>query len=659
MIGHTFDLFTIHPEISQQLSNGKPYLDLDYHTLEIHDPKYAEELLKNPEPLLKPLTKTASELAGHEKLVRIINLPHTTPIHELRSQHNYNLVQVEGTIILRTGILSRPSVLIYKCPICNADIPVEQNEQWLKHPDECVNCDNRKGFTKYYEKTIFDDYQWIQLQELNENTAGSRAPSKIKVLLKNNHVETCEVGDRVKLVVIPKVLEQSQKSSNLELKTYLDCIGLMNFSEEETSQITEEMRQKFHELVETDNYIENLIDNTAPSLYGLRDEKLFINLQQVGGVSKHSEGEYKRGSIHGWFPGDPSEGKSVLMEWSVRMSQKGIYASGGGATGVGLTASVRHDKDLGEWVLDPGALVLADNGHVGIDEIEKMRDEDREAIHPAMEQQRVFINKAGINADMFSRCSVLGASNPKSGKWNKYVSISENIDNLPPALVTRFDCIFLFINDREWKEEQKRAEHVISVHRKKTGLKRENIPEKTLKQFFVYARTFKPELTDEVTERLLEVYKTLFEAGKAQETETVMITLRLLEGLIRLAEASAKLHLREVTTMVDADIALRVMKASLFKSALNPETGLIDVSQFYKDSGKAKSKKDRYDAIEKIIRDYTRENDCRTVNEVTLLSLLYKSGIKTIEATSLLNGMEYPNSDPARIYRNGSEIALA
>jgi len=652
----THDLFLVNPSLSEQLDNGKRYINIDYATLEEYDFEYANKALNNPE-LITALNDVATELAGSPKNVRLVNIPISTPIHALRSEHNYKIIQVEGTVILRSGILSRPKVIMFECPACHALNPVEQDEQWLKTPEYCINCDNRKNFKKSYKDTDFDDYQWIQLQELNENTESSRAPSKIKVLLKNSFVESCEVGDIVKITCIPKVLEKSSRSVDLEMKTYLECIGIVNVNQQQSSSLSEEDKTRFHELSKRDDFIDLMINSTAPTLYGLREEKIFMDLQQVGGVEKYVDGEFKRGSIHGWFPGDPGEGKSVCLDWSARISPRGINAGGRGATAAGLTASVRHDKDLGEWVLDAGALVLADGGHVSIDEIEKMRDEDRENIHTAMEQQYVSINKAGINAKLITRTSILGASNPTSGTWNPYLSIGENIDNLPPALQTRFDCIFIVINDRGWEEEEKRVDHVADVHRDNLKNDVDIISEDDLKKYFSYARTFKPKITESAMTRLKSLYKVLFEAGKAQENKIVMITLRQLEGLIRLTEASAKLHLRDECTVEDADVAIRVFKASMFKTLLDRETGVPDVSQLYKSSGKAKSKKDRYRVIREMVKGYVETYDCGGIEETKLLELLAKRNLKMFEASGLIE--EMIDMNPPMLYRNGGMICIA
>ena len=599
---------------------------LDYSHLYDYNSKFAFDIYDNVEKILECLSsvvlmklKTRNPVYA-EQITHVncslIHLLDTLPIYSLTSKENYKLIQLEGIVIQRSGISSRPRTLVYRCPSCRDIIQIEQTEQWRITPDKCLSCDNRKGFTPVYEETVFDDYQWIELRELNENTPSGKSPEKVKVLLRNHHANSCEVGEEVTLTGIRKVLEKSPNSATLELKTYIDCIGVVNDTCKINESITQEDIEKYKKWVQEEDWIPNLIKSVVPVLKGLDEIKLFLALQQVGGVPKQIGENRKRGSIHGELAGDPSEGKSECLSWAKRVSPRGVYVAGGGASGVGLTASAKFNKDTGDWELQAGAFVLADNGHVSVDEIEKMRDEDRDHIHPAMAQQKIPVNKAGINAELLTRCSVLGASNPKIGKWDKNATIENNISNLPHALLTRFDCIFILINDRSAEEELERANYVLELH--KNHSIEGAIPESELKKFFTYAKTLEPTLTDEVNARLLEIYGTLFKAGQAQDEKTVMITLRLLEGLIRLTEASAKLHLREETTLEDAELAIRVLTASLLQSALNPETGNIDVSQYYSEK---KSKKDMVREAPKLLAKLLKSNiDHSKVNRTEYVS---------------------------------------
>jgi len=601
----TFDLFRTNPEISIQLDSEQEEVNIDFITIINHDEPYSKAMLDSPEKEIKILSEVASKLAGKTKTVFITNLPAlNTPIHLLRSEHNFKLIQVDGIVTQRGIISSRPRIIYYHCPACGLDISVEQDEQWRITLDRC-GCDNRKGFKIVTEKTIYDDYQWIELRELNENTPSGKSPDKIKVLLRNTLVDSCEVGEMITITSIRKTIQKAPNTLYLEEKNYLLCTGLTNKTINLMLNLTDEDIEKYRKWVKDEKWINRLIESTAPTLTGMDDIKLFLCLQQVGGVQKNIGGDYKRGSIHGLLGGDPGEGKSVCLEWAKRVSPRGIGVAGGGASGVGLTASVKHDKESGDWVLQGGAFVLADNGHVSVDEIEKMDDDDREHIHPAMERQIVPVNKAGINAELSTRCSVLGACNPKNGMWNQYLSIEENVSNLPPALLTRFDCIFTLINNRGEDEERKRVKYVLDIHKGVND--HEHIDETELTKFFTYARELQPKLTDEVSDKLEEIYIQLFKAGKTQEERTVMITLRQLEGLVRLSEASAKLHLREETILEDAKIAVRVLKASLLQSALNHDTGNIDITQYYREYG-AKTQREMIQDAPRLLASILKSN---------------------------------------------------
>ena len=632
----TFDLFRTNPEISAQLDSEQEEVNIDFIDIINHDEPYSKAVLNSPEKEIKFLSETATKLAGKTKTVFIKNLPAlNTPIYLLRSEHNFKLIQVDGIVTQRGIISSRPRIIYYHCPACGLDMPVEQDEQWRINIDQC-SCDNRKGFKIVTEKTVYDDYQWIELRELNENTPSGKSPEKIKVLLRNTLVDSCEVGEMITMTAVRKTLQKAPNTLYLEEKNYLLCTGLTNKTMNLMLNLTEEDIEKYGKWAKEDEWINRLIESTAPTLTGMDDIKLFLCMQQVGGVQKQIGGDYKRGSIHGLLGGDPGEGKSVCLEWAKRISPRGIGVAGGGASGVGLTASVKHDKESGDWVLQAGAFVLADNGHVSVDEIEKMDDDDREHIHPAMERQIVPVNKAGINAELSARCSVLGACNPKNGVWNTYLTIGENVSNLPPALLTRFDCIFTLINNREEDEERARVKYVLDIHKGKNI--HDRIDETELTKFFTYAKEIRPKLTDEVSLKLEEIYITLFNAGKTQETKTVMMTLRQLEGLIRLTEASAKLHLRDETTLEDADIAVRVLKASLLQSALNRETGNIEVSQLYKEYG-PKTRSDMIREAPAIIERLCARNiDTNKVNKIEFITYASKIwGVKNSDVGDVLN----------------------
>jgi DNA replicative helicase MCM subunit Mcm2 (Cdc46/Mcm family) len=220
-------------------------------------------------------------------------------------------------------------------------------------------------------------------------------------------------------------------------------------------------------------------------------------------------------------------------------------------------------------------MILADLGTVCADEFDKMRKEDRGAMHDAMEEQVVRVDKGGFHATMNSRCALLAACNPYGGQWNTSQTLIENIKNFPPTLVTRFDLIWIMINNRTVEEEMLRVRHVLK-NRFHPGESKPPIDLETMRRLFAYARTITPHVDAEAEARIEEFYESVLQAGKS--SGSTLMTMRMLEGIARLTEASAKLHLREVATVEDAELVIGLVRESLLQSGIDPVTGLVDAS---------------------------------------------------------------------------------
>jgi replicative DNA helicase Mcm len=265
------------------------------------------------------------------------------------------------------------------------------------------------------------------------------------------------------------------------------------------------------------------------------------------------------------------------------------------------TAAVIRDQDTGEITLEAGALVLADRGIAMVDEFDKMRADDRVAIHEAMEQHSISIAKAGIVATLNARTAILAAANPRRGRWNPYKPTADNL-NLPPTILSRFDLIFVMEDKPDLKEDRDKATHILNLHKSKLLSREPPIDQPLLRKYIAYARReIRPTLSDEAQERLLEYYMTLRKESEPIDEKGVppiAITPRQLEALVRLSEARAKMRLSDIVSYDDASGAINLMKSSLEKLARDTETGKLDIDRYASDtSARSRRMLDRIEAL--------------------------------------------------------------
>nr|NAZ26821.1 AAA domain-containing protein [Thermogladius sp.] len=330
-----------------------------------------------------------------------------------------------------------------------------------------------------------------------------------------------------------------------------------------------------------------------------------IALLLFGGVPKLMfDGTRIRGDIHVLLVGDPGTAKSQLLQYTARLAPRGLYTSGKGSTAAGLTATVLRDKTTGEYYLEAGAMVIADGGVAAIDEIDKMREEDRSAIHEALEQQTVSIAKAGIVARLNARASVLAAGNPRFGRYDLTQPISKNID-LPPTILSRFDLIFVIQDIPSEGKDRRLARHIIGVHSDIEKAK-PFIDPQLLKKYVSYARKYvRPQLTPEAMKLIEEFYVAMRRSGirgeEAKSPPPIAITPRQLEGLIRLAEAHAKMALRDKVTIEDVEEAIRLMYTTLRRVGFDIESKTIDIDVL--ETGVSRSKREKIREFMKFLNE--------------------------------------------------------
>ncbi|MEM2059185.1 MAG: minichromosome maintenance protein MCM [Archaeoglobaceae archaeon] len=583
--------------------------------------RLGEELLENPDIVLEHAEQglaRATNIYGvplEGCKPRIYSLPATRKIliRNLRSSHISKFVAIEGIVRKVTEVRPRIVIGVFRCLDCNAEIKVFQEESMLRYPHFC-NCGGKK-FVFLPEKSVSIDSQRVKVQEYPENLRGGEQPQSIDIILEGDLAGVINPGDRVVVNGIVRAKPrgfQQRKLTHMDLYLEGNSIEIVQ-QEYEEFEITEADKERILALARSDDIYEKIVKTIAPSIYGYEDIKLAIALQLFGGVPKKlPDGTEIRGDIHILLVGDPGVAKSQLLRFVHRIAPRSIYTTGKGTTTAGLTATAVRDEVDGRWTLEAGALVLADKGIALVDEIDKMRKEDRSALHEALEQQTISVAKAGINAILKARCALLAAANPKYGRFDRFSPIAEQIE-LSPTLLSRFDLIFVLTDEPEIEKDKRLAEHILNIHQigetlEKMKLVGEEsrianivpaIDPELFRKYIAYAKNFFPILSEEAKKRIEEYYISL--RSKAKENSPIPITARQLESVIRLAEASARVRLSEVVTAEDVDRVTKIMERSLAQIAVDPETGELDIDFAF--SGTSKRQRDRIWTMKKIIEE--------------------------------------------------------
>ncbi len=592
LIQKLHDFFQQHcyAELVEQARKGQKWLNVDFPALSKFDPDIADALLELPEEFLKAAELAIEEfdVPGDVKgfAVRFFNLPESSRImiRNIRSVHLNKLIFVEGIVRQKSDVRPQVTEARFECPSCGNMIAMLQLDNKFKEPSRC-SC-GRKGKFRLLSKVLVDA-QGLVLEEVPEQLEGGEQPKRINVFLKNDLVsplseKKTNPGSRIILVgvikEVPIITRSGVQSTRFDL--LLEANSVVGVQEEFTDlRISAEEEQKIRELAEDPALIRKMVSSVAPSIYGHERVKEALLLQMFGGVrKKHDDGVIRRGDIHILLVGDPGAAKSQMLKRMAVIAPKGRYVTGKGASGAGLSATVVKDEFLQGWSLEAGALVLANKGMAMIDELDKMNKDDSWAMHEALEQQTVTISKANIQATLRCETTVLAAANPKFGRFDPYDTVANQID-LPPTLINRFDLIFPIKDIPNQKTDEKLAAFMLELHQ--NNVEAPPVSTDLLRKYVAYARkNVFPKLTDGAIDELKEYFiKMRASAGSGASAKAVPVSARQLEGLVRLSEASARLHLRDKVLKKDAKKAIELLDYCLRQVAMDEETGQIDIDR--------------------------------------------------------------------------------
>uniref|UniRef100_A0A6I8PX94 DNA replication licensing factor MCM2 n=1 Tax=Xenopus tropicalis TaxID=8364 RepID=A0A6I8PX94_XENTR len=548
-------------KISDMCKENKESLVVNYEDLAAREHVLAYFLPEAPAEMLKIFDEAAKEVVlvmypkydriAREIHVRISHLPLVEELRSLRQLHLNQLIRTSGVVTCCTGVLPQLSMVKYNCNKCNF---------------------------------ILGPFFQSQNQEVSAGpgkVAAGRLPRSKDAILLADLVDSCKPGDEIELTgTYHNNYDGSLNTAN-GFPVFATVILANHITKKDdkvaVGELTDEDVKAIVALSKDERIGERIFASIAPSIYGHEDIKRGLALALFGGEAKNPGGKHKvRGDINVLLCGDPGTAKSQFLKYVEKVASRAVFTTGQGASAVGLTAYVQRHPVTKEWTLEAGALVLADRGVCLIDEFDKMNDQDRTSIHEAMEQQSISISKAGIVTSLQARCTIIAASNPIGGRYDPSLTFSENVDLTEP-IVSRFDILCVVRDTVDPVQDEMLARFVVGSHIKHHPSSKdiangeefalpntfgvEPLPQEVLKKYIMYSKEkIHPKLNQMDQDKVAKMYSDLRKESMA--TGSIPITVRHIESMIRMAEAHARMHLRDYVVEDDVNMAIRVMLES-------------------------------------------------------------------------------------------------
>jgi len=617
----TIGSFSYVEQIDQMMSKHSKYIVVDYNDLVLF-PIIESHFNEDPDQILDAFSRAIKEILKerfpdyaekikHDIRARIANFPVQRSLRQINSEIITKMTSVSGMVVRSSEVKPLAKEVTYKCLDKHISKFTLLDGMSLNASVKCQtpNC-KHTSLAIIPEASRFIDFQILRLQELPEDLPPGQLPHYVNVSIKQDLVDYARPGDRIVLTGIVRIEQERisgvSKSESALYRLRMDGNnvefiggkGLKSSRRTEREEISPDEEKIVKSLAKNPDIYDRLIASFAPHIRGHALFKEAILLLIVGSTQRVlTDGTKIRGDINVFLVGDPGTAKSEMLKFCARIAPRGLYTSGRGSTAAGLTAAVVRDAS-GIFMLEAGAVVLGDQGLVCIDEFDKMRPEDRSALHEVMEQQSASIAKGGIVATLNARTSILAAANPMFGKYDIFKNIYENV-NLPIPLLTRFDLVFIVRDIPSQEKDRNIAQHIISQHGSSGTDTTSLIDIDILTKYLSYAKRGEPALTKEAENLIMEFYLKMRNISGEDKENMITITPRQLEGLIRLATARARLLLKNKVEGEDADRAIYLFNEMLKNSGTDVNTGKVDIGVL---QGRPKSEVSKLQMFMEILR---------------------------------------------------------